>query len=749
VWVLRWGEALAPYLWLACVTIGLLWPLCLGRALYWGDILLYFEPMQRFGRQELMAGRLPLWNPYILCGQPFIGNPQMSVFYPITLVFSALPVWLSMSVSSLLHVYMCGAFMYVFLRRWTVHRLPALAGATTFMGSAYLVGKLQFPPMVQTAAYFPLLLAILDRNLDRPSAATRFALSIAVALTLLAAHTQVAYLTFGCGLLYAVVRLWRARPRSESPGGRSFSRGKRARMVILARQALPVIRRALPIVVASVFGLQLAAIYLLPAIQLMHDSARDQMSVGQANRFILDFPHLLGAVFPRITGHPATRDFWARGNAWEPAWFVGWAPLILGCYAVVSCRNENLVRFWYALGLVGIWLAVGSVGGLYWLAFYVVPGLSNFHDPARFLLWTTIASAVLTAVGFDALMIRNRLKTRSQAAVLYLAVLAPLVWFSRDWLPTTEPGNFNLKPAGLAEISRSAGEDRIAQPSNSLYWKRIVSDGYQDYGYGDRASVQRTVNTLLSNLDMRNGLESASGYEPVPIGSHLALEGLASLAQQRREPNAQVLMAILDAKVLLNPIFGGETVAQYHADNSLPSGTSVSRLIADDPVRRAWITRKILRVEGRTRIAAALTAPGFEPFQVTLVSGTSASNLGLSPIIAGSSSSRTELNVAWQHPIPTQVDLYPDAGRSPAFLVYSGTAVPGWKATVDSRSAPVICSDGTLLGVPIPPGRHKVVFAYSPDMFKIGTYLTLTAIAVMAGFVSAGYFMRNHGGGRS
>src|SRR5580700_12295893 len=65
-------------------TLALLWPLVCGRSLYWGDIMLYFEPMQRFAAAELKSGRLPLWNPYLLCGQPFLGNPQMGVFYPLS-----------------------------------------------------------------------------------------------------------------------------------------------------------------------------------------------------------------------------------------------------------------------------------------------------------------------------------------------------------------------------------------------------------------------------------------------------------------------------------------------------------------------------------------------------------------------------------------------------------------------------------------------------------------------------------------
>src|SRR5579871_3906516 len=77
---------LLPYLFIHGFLLCLFWPLFLGRRLYWGDILLYFEPMQRFAHDVLQSGRLPLWNPYLLCGQPYLGNPQMGVFYPLNLL---------------------------------------------------------------------------------------------------------------------------------------------------------------------------------------------------------------------------------------------------------------------------------------------------------------------------------------------------------------------------------------------------------------------------------------------------------------------------------------------------------------------------------------------------------------------------------------------------------------------------------------------------------------------------------------
>src|SRR3990167_919457 len=59
-----------------------------------GDTFLYFYPYWDYRAQELLAGRLPLWNPYLFMGAPFLANPQAGVLYPLNwpLIFFAAPV---------------------------------------------------------------------------------------------------------------------------------------------------------------------------------------------------------------------------------------------------------------------------------------------------------------------------------------------------------------------------------------------------------------------------------------------------------------------------------------------------------------------------------------------------------------------------------------------------------------------------------------------------------------------------------
>ncbi|HMX95704.1 MAG TPA: hypothetical protein PKC50_10705, partial [Elusimicrobiota bacterium] len=53
----------------------------LGRVPFAGDVTFSFHPWLTYAAQEIQAGRLPLWNCYSSCGEPFLANPQIMVFH--------------------------------------------------------------------------------------------------------------------------------------------------------------------------------------------------------------------------------------------------------------------------------------------------------------------------------------------------------------------------------------------------------------------------------------------------------------------------------------------------------------------------------------------------------------------------------------------------------------------------------------------------------------------------------------------
>ena len=183
-----------------------------NRVLASGDILHYFYPYRDYASAALREGRIPLWNPYIFLGAPFLANPQAAVLYPLHWPLSWLPVTKQIAWSAALHTWLLGMGGYALLRHW---RGSVWAGATTALvlaGSGFYGGLLGHINQMNGAAWLPWAALALDVEAERggpwPVSANAWrgsllrvaAFGVLTALMFLAGHTQTVYINlFGLG----------------------------------------------------------------------------------------------------------------------------------------------------------------------------------------------------------------------------------------------------------------------------------------------------------------------------------------------------------------------------------------------------------------------------------------------------------------------------------------------------------------------------------------------------------------------
>ncbi len=192
-----------------------------------GDFNQHFLPFSLWQRAELLAGRLPVWNPYTYGGHPFLADVQAAVFYPVSNLLLGLTVAFAspaarlyvLEVEAGLHVVLAGFFTYLLVYEFYRRQLPAFLAGAVFAFSGYLTG---YPPLqlavLRTAVWLPLVLWLLLRAFDdRYGSPWRWTVYAAPAFTVafLAGHTQTflfvayavaAWLATLCGLA-----VWRAR----------------------------------------------------------------------------------------------------------------------------------------------------------------------------------------------------------------------------------------------------------------------------------------------------------------------------------------------------------------------------------------------------------------------------------------------------------------------------------------------------------------------------------------------------------
>ncbi len=177
-----------------------------NRVLASGDILLYFYPYRDYAAAALRSGEIPLWNPYIFLGVPFLANPQAAVLYPLHWPLSWFPVTTQVYWSAAIHTWLLGMGGYrvaAFVGAKPLGRVDHRAG----LGGQRFLWRLDGPSEPNewrgVAAVGTGGAGVGGSGAVSGRARLRAAglFAVLVALMLLAGHTQTVYINlFGLGV---------------------------------------------------------------------------------------------------------------------------------------------------------------------------------------------------------------------------------------------------------------------------------------------------------------------------------------------------------------------------------------------------------------------------------------------------------------------------------------------------------------------------------------------------------------------
>jgi len=420
--LIRWRPLLVAVA-LALFVLLLYAPLLLtNRVLASGDILLYFYPYRDYAAAALRAGRLPLWNPYIFNGVPFLANPQAAVLYPLHWPFSWLPVTKQIYWSGALHTWLLGYGGYWLARRLGLGGWAGFTTSLVLAGSGFYGGLLGHINQMNGAAWLPWALFVFTppsatarsatdrqqagRTIWRTSLGQVAAFAPLVALMVLAGHTQTAYINlFGIGLWLVAAALF---PLPAWPL-------RRPQLAGLARVLLPSL---LSFGVGGVLGALICGAQLLPTLELSALGLRGGgLHYNEVTSFSLRPLQLPWTLLPSY----GLRDLSA---IFGPGYteYVGYVGLLgLGLATLGVWQGRGAAR---QMGLfftvVGLLLALGRWNPLYYLLYLGVPGFDLFRVPARWLMLYTLGMGLLAGSGLAWLAEKMR-ETRDESRESYLA----------------------------------------------------------------------------------------------------------------------------------------------------------------------------------------------------------------------------------------------------------------------------------------------------------------------------------------
>lgn len=762
------------------------WLLAHGRLLvgelYWGDAGIYFYPMWEFVRRCLQKGELPFWNPYVDGGQPLIGNPQMGVFYPTTpfLLWLSTERWLSLFTS--LHLLWSGIGMVLWLRLLRCGPQASAWGACAWMGCTAVVARAQFPPFLMSIAWYPWVLWGVERVWQQPGWRSTLWLALIGALCVMAAHPQGAYLIAFASTLYTGVRWWQAAASGRiasgewrTANGESMGRFRFLQAAIYRSLITPV-----PwLLLAAIFALGLSAIYWLPASAIGALSNYSQMSIGEAERFRWDILHLGALFYPFLWGNPAGL-YVAKGNFWETTAFIGTMPLLLVPFAFGGGEQARLRLGLGLIGLLTAWLALGTQGGLYTLAFYLVPGMRMFHDPARWLLITCLMAAALSAFGYDRFLLTQRMREticHSPFAIRYsLLAFGLCLCLLMAVLPSTRVGSDWQRTF----LTPRAREDH-PQPSVEQMLQ-VARRGWQQGALWLSASLglvavafvrprQRVLLLWLGFAPMQFYVVYCS-LPVAPSGSwaqakrimhapngrwwypqtyqgwrrHISYLTYANTSPQQMVqawiPNLPMLLpaSVWGAYEPLAPqrVSRMERVIRFsRADRrerwlktlgvqwqATLEGEHVRFQRLAPPCEAVQIVAHAAPVHDLDEMLRRFRHEPADPCERVLVEGL--------PREVRSQGGRVQL----LHRSNADLHLQVECPRE-AVLVVRETLLPGWHAWIDGKPLPMFYADGVNRAMLIPAGRHEVLMRYRPPRWDAGLWISIiSCIGWVVGLLS-------------
>jgi len=79
------------------------------------------------------------------------------------------------------------------------------------------------------------------------------------------------------------------------------------------------------------------------------------------------------------------------------------------------------------------------------------------------------------------------------------------------------------------------------------------------------------------------------------------------------------------------------------------------------------------------------------------------------------------------------------------FLVFSNTYYPGWNATIDGNKTNIYRTNGTIQGIYVPAGKHRIVFNYLPRLSWLYMGISISSFILVISMVLVLFFRRKKG----
>lgn len=742
-------------------------------------------------RKALLKGTIPLWNPYIYSGAPFMAAGATAVWYPLSWIAALMPTLQGWNFLVVVQPILLLIFMYLFLRSLKF-RIPIAAfGSFVYALSAWMVAYWQeFLVLEHSFLWLPLALYASNRIWKHHNEVLGFLLlALSLVFSVFGGFLQMSL------YVYAVVLSWNTFLFFTLRGKQQINRG------------------AWIITAAILCSVLIECIQLIPSVQAFILSPRGTNDGSFVFRDdLLPVRHLITLLAPDYWGNPATYNYFGGpGFYFEKIIFIGIIPLLFAIYGMIKVKQKS-VLFWTVLGLVCFSMAFALPTS--WIPYYLhIPILSTsyptrilavsafsfsilacygleafLHIPDRKrLLWILIGLSILLAAGWVVVISSWCINVNYQTPALWCAgktsvvwdflgdvlslrrnaplyasvslrnLIVPTIFLLSGWVVLAASKFFMRAVFFLVCIITIAssiyfvqkylyfGEDRFVYPNLPVISKLNEMVGYDRvWGYGN-AFIEKNFPEYFHWF-------STDGYSNLSSGRYAEL--LTTIVNKGKlggiirrsdtdlnevsetdplgssNPYRLRMMSLLGVKYVLEAKVGLFKDKQL-TEKRFP--TQLFTLAWENETWRIW------------RYTSALPRVIFTPSYIVRAGAQQIIDALYDPsvrldetVVLETAPPLTPAQYSGDHPLTAAITKYdlntvtistdsPVAG----IVLLTDNYYPGWSATVDGKSTNVYRADYSLRAVIAPVGKHTVIFRYMPTTFVVGSILAGIGVLLM------------------
>lgn len=708
---------------MVCGVVAVFWKLVLSRQYTFADNPDIAYQVLPWLNAEVFAIRhwsVLLWDPYTWFGQSLIGQMQPSVASPFTFLLALAPlrdghiqlfyvnVWLVF-----IHC-VAAVFAYALFRDLGCVRGAAAVGGL-FYGTAGFVGNTEWPQMLASTIWSPLVFLFLLRSL-RGRAPIKSAAWAGVALgcSWLGGHHGPSLL-----LAMAVVGVC---------GGVLFH----------ADRYQPVLLRSAILFVAA--GL-ISAVQVLPTAEYGRLALRWTTTGGLRWNQPVEFPeHAAFSLKPTDL-----LQILVPGNAVHFDPFVGIVGLSMALLAVRLAFARREVRLFVLIAIAALLYSLARFDVLYGVLYALIPLVEKTREPLMALCLFHFAVAVLVALGVNALVREPVASSHAanQKALLWFAgitfAILYLIYFLRPVVSSAvadgDPrvGMIAVAAVLLYGVFQACRSGHLrGQGAAVLLGLLVIVEQGNEVGYGWAQKHDTNRNKYVQQYDDTRDVGLFLRRQPNPKRVEMNRKDLEmNFGDWYRIETVEAYDAsILEQTMRLN--WWQDRLSQMYAVNYLVSknptrpgqrevfaGASGLKVFANpEAFPRAWAVHTIRGAKDEDHGAALVRDGGFDLRK-------SAVMVGPQPKLS-TCAGADAVNTIHERESSVRVRVYM-ACRG--MLIVSDSDYPGWQASIDGKAARIWRINTAIRGVVVDAGSHEVTMNYRPFSVYFGFACTLLGFA--------------------